>query len=131
MKYLHIHTHACTHTHSHIHTHTYTLTHTHSHTHSFFIFSLPPSYPLCYPPSYPPFLPLTLLPSLPSSLLSSLPLTLPPCRNIESDLNVFQGLVGNPIFVGILMFTVVAQYGLVEFGGAFVRTVRARKRSYK
>jgi hypothetical protein len=47
-------------------------------------------------------------------------------RSIESDMNVFQGLVSNPIFVGILLFTVVAQYGLVEFGGAFVRTVRTR-----
>ena len=45
-------------------------------------------------------------------------------RNIGNDLNVFKGLVQNPIFVGILLFTVAAQYGLVEFGGAFVRTVR-------
>ena len=35
--------------------------------------------------------------------------------------------MSNPIFVGILLFTVIAQYGLVEFGGAFVRTVRAFK----
>jgi hypothetical protein len=48
-----------------------------------------------------------------------------PIRSIESDMNVFQGLVSNPIFVGILLFTVMAQYGLVEFGGAFVRTVCA------
>ena len=46
-------------------------------------------------------------------------------RNIGNDLNVFKGLVQNPIFVGILLFTVAAQYGLVEFGGAFVRTVRS------
>lgn len=52
-------------------------------------------------------------------------------RSIESDMNVFQGLVSNPIFVGILLFTVVAQYGLVEFGGAFVRTVRAHTYTYR
>ena len=98
MKYLQLHIHAFT------HIQTYTRTHTHTHTHTL-------NLTLLYIPSY--------SPSLPSSYT--------PCRNIESDLNVFQGLVGNPIFVGILMFTVVAQYGLVEFGGAFVRTVRARK----
>ena len=38
-------------------------------------------------------------------------------------MNVFRGLVQNPIFVAIILFTVVAQYGLVEFGGVFVRTV--------
>ena len=63
---------------------------------------------------------------------SSLPLPPHPSlyRSIESDMNVFQGLVSNPIFVGILLFTVVAQYGLVEFGGAFVRTVRTHTRIY-
>ena len=81
-----------------------------------------PSLPL----SLPPFLPLppfTLPPSfsLPPTLY---PLTPSPSRNIGNELNVFRGLVKNPIFVGIIIFTAVAQYGLVEFGGAFVRTVR-------
>ena len=44
-------------------------------------------------------------------------------------MNVFRGLDKNPIFIGIILFTVVAQYGLVEFGGAFVRTVSSMDRS--
>jgi Ca2+-transporting ATPase len=44
-------------------------------------------------------------------------------RNIGNDMNVFKGLVDNPIFIGIILFTVVAQFGLVEYGEMFVRTV--------
>eukprot|EP00596_Hydrurales_sp_CCMP1899_P000185 CAMPEP_0119037592 /NCGR_PEP_ID=MMETSP1177-20130426/6038_1 /TAXON_ID=2985 /ORGANISM="Ochromonas sp, Strain CCMP1899" /LENGTH=1002 /DNA_ID=CAMNT_0006999077 /DNA_START=43 /DNA_END=3048 /DNA_ORIENTATION=- len=44
-------------------------------------------------------------------------------RNIGNEMNVFRGLVSNPIFMAIIIFTVIAQYGLVEFGGGFVRTV--------
>ena len=38
-------------------------------------------------------------------------------------MNVFRGIVGNPIFIGIIIFTIIAQYGLVEYGGDFVKTV--------
>jgi hypothetical protein len=44
-------------------------------------------------------------------------------RNIGNEMNVFRGLVANPIFMAIIIFTVIAQYGLVEYGGGFVRTV--------
>jgi hypothetical protein len=36
---------------------------------------------------------------------------------------VFKGMFRNQLFVGILIFTVLAQYGLVEYGGEFVKTV--------
>lgn len=44
-------------------------------------------------------------------------------RSITSDPNVFKGLFSNPIFLGVIFFTCVTQYGLVEFGGDFVHTV--------
>lgn len=44
-------------------------------------------------------------------------------RRIGSELNVFDGLLANPVFVSVLAFTVAAQYGLVTYGGAWVRTV--------
>jgi Ca2+-transporting ATPase len=37
-------------------------------------------------------------------------------RSIGDELNVFQGLFSNPVFLQIILFTVVAQYGLVEYG---------------
>lgn len=43
-------------------------------------------------------------------------------RSIGNDPNVFRGLAQNPLFIAILMFTVVAQYFIVEFGGDFVKT---------
>jgi len=43
-------------------------------------------------------------------------------RSIGDDFNVFKGLQKNPLFVGIAVFTVVAQFFLVEFGGEFVKT---------
>jgi calcium-translocating P-type ATPase len=43
-------------------------------------------------------------------------------RSIGDEMNVFKGLYKSPLFMGILLFTVVAQYGIVEFGGDFVRT---------
>lgn len=43
-------------------------------------------------------------------------------RSISSDFNIFRGLAQNPLFVGIIIFTSIAQYFLVEFGGDFVRT---------
>jgi P-type Ca2+ transporter type 2C len=44
-------------------------------------------------------------------------------RSITDELNVFKGLYNSPLFLIILLFTVAAQYGIVEFGGDFVRTV--------
>lgn len=43
-------------------------------------------------------------------------------RSIGNDMNVFRGLAENPVFVGIIIFTILAQYGLVEYGGDFVKT---------
>lgn len=43
-------------------------------------------------------------------------------RSIGDDMNVFKGLHKNLLFIGIIIFTVVAQYGLIEYGGDFVRT---------
>lgn len=43
-------------------------------------------------------------------------------RSIGDDMNVFKGLYKNPLFIMIIMFTVAAQYGIVEFGGDFVKT---------
>lgn len=44
-------------------------------------------------------------------------------RRINNEMNVFKGLTDNPLFGCILLFTCVAQYLLVTFGGDFVRTV--------
>jgi calcium-translocating P-type ATPase len=44
-------------------------------------------------------------------------------RSITSDCNVFKGLFTNPIFMGVIFFTCVTQYGLIEYGGDFVHTV--------
>lgn len=44
-------------------------------------------------------------------------------RSIGDDLNVFRSLHKNTLFVGILLFTAVAQYFIVQYGGDFVRTV--------
>ena len=44
-------------------------------------------------------------------------------RSITSDPNVFKGLFSNPIFLGVIFFTCVTQYGLIEYGGDFVHTV--------
>lgn len=44
-------------------------------------------------------------------------------RSITNEMNVFNGLEKNTLFIGIILFTVIAQFGIVEFGGDFVRTV--------
>jgi magnesium-transporting ATPase (P-type) len=44
-------------------------------------------------------------------------------RSIGDEVNVFKGLFHNPVFLQIIAFTVCAQYGLVEYGGDFVKTV--------
>jgi magnesium-transporting ATPase (P-type) len=44
-------------------------------------------------------------------------------RSIGDELNVFKGIAKNPLFIGIIVFTVVLQYLLVEYGGDWVRSV--------
>lgn len=44
------------------------------------------------------------------------------CRKVESDESVFSGFFSNKIFVTIMTFTVLMQYLLIEYGGAFVNT---------
>ncbi len=43
-------------------------------------------------------------------------------RDIFSEWNVFQGLITNPMFIGVSIFTILAQVMLVEVGGDFVKT---------
>jgi magnesium-transporting ATPase (P-type) len=43
-------------------------------------------------------------------------------RNIFSDWNVFSGLITNPMFMFVSIFTILAQVMLVEVGGEFVKT---------
>ena len=44
-------------------------------------------------------------------------------RSITNNFNIFDGLQKNLLFVAIIMFTVFAQFFIVELGGEFVRTV--------
>lgn len=44
-------------------------------------------------------------------------------RSIDNHMNVFKGLFKNVLFIAIILFTVGAQFCIVEFGGEFVRTV--------
>uniref|UniRef100_A0A7S2UYB5 Cation-transporting P-type ATPase C-terminal domain-containing protein n=1 Tax=Fibrocapsa japonica TaxID=94617 RepID=A0A7S2UYB5_9STRA len=43
-------------------------------------------------------------------------------RSIGNSMNVFKGLFSNIIFLGIIAFTVGAQYGIIQYGGDFTRT---------
>lgn len=43
-------------------------------------------------------------------------------RSIGDEMNVFKGLYKSPLFIAIILFTVAAQVGIVEYGGEFVRT---------
>jgi magnesium-transporting ATPase (P-type) len=43
-------------------------------------------------------------------------------RSITDDWNVFTGLSTNPVFVGVIIFTVVLQVFLVQFTGVFTKT---------
>jgi len=43
-------------------------------------------------------------------------------RSIGNEFNILRGVFMNPIFLVIILFTVVAQVALVEYGGEFVRT---------
>lgn len=44
-------------------------------------------------------------------------------RSIADDMNAFKGLHHSPLFIAIIIFTVMAQYGIIQYGGDFVRTV--------
>ena len=43
-------------------------------------------------------------------------------RSLYNDRNVLAGLSTNPVFVGVIVFTVVLQYVIVEHGGDFAKT---------
>lgn len=43
-------------------------------------------------------------------------------RSIGDEMNIFKGLERSPLFIIIILFTIAAQFGIVEFGGDFVRT---------
>jgi magnesium-transporting ATPase (P-type) len=43
-------------------------------------------------------------------------------RSIGDDVNVFRGLFNNTLFIGIILFTIVSQFLIVEYGGDFVKT---------
>lgn len=44
-------------------------------------------------------------------------------RSIDDNMNVFKGLFTNTLFISIILFTVGAQFCIVQYGGDFVRTV--------
>jgi magnesium-transporting ATPase (P-type) len=43
-------------------------------------------------------------------------------RSIFDDVNIFRGLSKNPIFIAVIILTVIFQYIIVTFGGDFTRT---------
>jgi magnesium-transporting ATPase (P-type) len=43
-------------------------------------------------------------------------------RSIASDVDVFSGLESNPVFQGVIVFSVALQFLIVNFGGEFVKT---------
>jgi P-type Ca2+ transporter type 2C len=43
-------------------------------------------------------------------------------RSIGDTFDIFQGLFGNPIFIGVIVVTIIVQYFIVEQGGSFVGT---------
>jgi len=44
------------------------------------------------------------------------------CRSISNDVYIFKDLAKNPIFIFVSLFTMIAQFFLVQFGGNFVGT---------
>eukprot|EP01039_Chlorochromonas_danica_P006079 gene6079-6693_t len=52
-------------------------------------------------------------------------------RSIGNEVNVFHNLHRNPLFIAILLFTAVAQFLIVEFGGDFVRTTPLSVQQWK
>jgi len=43
-------------------------------------------------------------------------------RKLGREINVFAGIFTNKVFVGVMLFTLIAQYLMVQFGGDFVGT---------
>jgi len=43
-------------------------------------------------------------------------------RKINDEINVFEGIFRNSLFIGIMMFTILMQFLIVEFGGEFTST---------
>lgn len=43
-------------------------------------------------------------------------------RSLGDDVNILRGLEKNPVFIGIIFFTVVVQWVVVQFGGEFTKT---------
>lgn len=52
-------------------------------------------------------------------------------RSIGNDFDVFRGLHKNFTFIAIIVFTLVAQFGIVQFGGDFVKTVPLTRFEWK
>lgn len=52
-------------------------------------------------------------------------------RSIGDDMNVFKGLGSNVMFMAIIVFTVVTQVFIVQFGGDFTRTVPLSAEEWK
>jgi len=51
-------------------------------------------------------------------------------RSITSDSDVFRGILKNPIFLFVIVFTIITQYLLVEYGGDFVHTESLSKEQW-
>merc|ERR1711871_110826 len=51
-------------------------------------------------------------------------------REIGSEINVFKGVSGNPMFVAIIIFTTISQFLIVQYGGDFVRTTPLNARQW-
>lgn len=51
-------------------------------------------------------------------------------RSIGDEVNAFKGLLQSGPFIAIILFTVLAQYGIVEYGGDFVRTVHLNQEQW-
>lgn len=52
-------------------------------------------------------------------------------RSITNQINVLSGLQKNTLFIGIIIFTILAQVFIVEYGGDFVRTVGLNTNEWK
>eukprot|EP00005_Dracoamoeba_jomungandri_P005509 CAMPEP_0174260700 /NCGR_PEP_ID=MMETSP0439-20130205/10309_1 /TAXON_ID=0 /ORGANISM="Stereomyxa ramosa, Strain Chinc5" /LENGTH=977 /DNA_ID=CAMNT_0015345003 /DNA_START=56 /DNA_END=2989 /DNA_ORIENTATION=+ len=44
------------------------------------------------------------------------------CRRIYDELNIFSGVFTNAVFIGVMVFTWVVQWAIIEFGGGFAST---------
>jgi hypothetical protein len=44
-------------------------------------------------------------------------------RKVNNEANIFEGILKNYLFIGIIVFTVVVQFLIVEYGGVFISCV--------